>query len=505
MQSEKCNLQRQILTVVLVTNVILTSVLGNLYHVSRPRRITHNTADVNEEVILEPGKQIGNLLGRPGEGYYVQVEIGTPSQKLNVLIDTGSSNLAVACKPQTELHTYFQPEKSSTYQNVGKSVNVPYTIGSWSGELGEDVIKISTLLGPTVRANIACINKAEQFFINNSDWQGILGLGYADIARPDSSVEPLFDTMVKNRMARNVFSVQLCGLGYFSPNPNNTVGGSLIFGGSSPELYTGELFSTPVNKEWYYEVIIVDIEVAGSSLDMDCKEYNFGKTIVDTGTTNLRLPYRVFNKLVQYMKQELQANRDVSTLPTDGFWSGDEVLCWKAGQVPYNVFPTVSLVLPVNATATFKLVISPMQYMRPVGEENDDSPENDCFKMGISSLDSGSVIGAIVMEGFYIVFDRENKQVHFGNSTCRVVDPFAVKSNVQGYMKYIGDYKDCAYKKIEGHNKTLSIVGYVLAGVCGVCILPLILFVIQWQCRKCPCRKLKRSNSDVKDLVEEDS
>lgn len=77
----------------------------------------------------------------------------------------------------------FHVYRSSTYEKLGRSVKVPYTIGSWSGDLGEDEIRMSTFSDTAVRANIACINQAEHFFINESDWQGILGLGYAGIAR----------------------------------------------------------------------------------------------------------------------------------------------------------------------------------------------------------------------------------------------------------------------------------------------------------------------------------
>ena len=43
------------------------------------------------------------------------------------------------------------------------------------------------------------------------------------------------------------------------------------------------------------------------------------------------------------------------------------------------------------------------------------------------------------MEGFYVVFDRVNKQVMFANSTCRQVDPNAVKSHIIGHIKYTGN------------------------------------------------------------------
>lgn len=45
-----------------------------------------------------------------------------------------------------------------------------------------------------------------------------------------------------------------------------------IIGGVDPSLYVGELWYTPIRREWYYEVIIVRIEVNGQDLNMDCKE-----------------------------------------------------------------------------------------------------------------------------------------------------------------------------------------------------------------------------------------
>ena len=43
-------------------------------------------------------------------------------------------------------------------------------------------------------------------------------------------------------------------------------------------------------------------------------QYNFGKTIVDSGTTNLRLPTRVFNSVLAKMKAYLKVGSILSNL-----------------------------------------------------------------------------------------------------------------------------------------------------------------------------------------------
>lgn len=73
--------------------------------------------------------------------------------------------------------------RSSTYESQDITVEVPYTQGKWKGILGSDMVTLNGASNITVRANLACITESSNFFINGSNWQGILGLAYADIAR----------------------------------------------------------------------------------------------------------------------------------------------------------------------------------------------------------------------------------------------------------------------------------------------------------------------------------
>lgn len=57
-----------------------------------------------------------------------------------------------------------------------------------------------------------------------------------------------------------------------------------IIGGIDRSLYVGEIWYTPIRKEWYYEVIIVKLEVNGQDLNMDCKEVSRQWWTCPTGT-----------------------------------------------------------------------------------------------------------------------------------------------------------------------------------------------------------------------------
>lgn len=46
------------------------------------------------------------------------------------------------------------------------------------------------------------------------------------------------------------------------------------------------------------------------------------------------------------------------------------------------------------------------------------SAQEDCYKFAVSQSSTGTVMGAVIMEGFYVVFDREHKRIGFAVSTC---------------------------------------------------------------------------------------
>ncbi|KAA8593900.1 beta-secretase 2 [Etheostoma spectabile] len=461
--------------VVLTQRVVLTSDGNGLSLASDP------TGTVN---FLD---MIHNLEGDSGRGYYIEMSIGTPGQKVNILVDTGSSNFAVAAAPHPFITHYFNTALSSTYQSVGRTVAVRYTQGNWEGELGVDRVSIPKGLNGTVIINIAAILSSDGFFLPGVNWQGILGLAYPMLARPDSSVEPFFNSLVQQMGIPDIFSLQMCGAGLSASSTADPAGGSLIMGGTEPTLYRGSLWYTPIVEEWYYQVEVLKLEVGDQNLDLDCREYNMDKAIVDSGTTLLRLPVNVFNAVVEAITRS-SLIQDFSS----GFWDGSKLACWMKGETPWMFFPKLSIFLrATNTSQSFRITILPQLYIQPI---TDVDGTLDCFRFGLSSSANGLVIGATVMEGFYVVFDRAQRRLGFALSNCAVSGEVAL-SEIAGPFSAADVAANCSAGVLKG--PLLWVISYALMAVCAVVLIILLLLLVL------PCRNRNRSGeiTDESSLV----
>jgi len=113
---------------------------------------------------------------------------------LEFLIDTGSSNMAIAgpkCQDEMdhkcEIETYYYPEKSSTSVDQHIPIETEYGKGAWSGDIYRDVVAFPGD-GPRTTAEFAVISHEKDFFLRNSINEGILGLAYKTLATDDVQV-----------------------------------------------------------------------------------------------------------------------------------------------------------------------------------------------------------------------------------------------------------------------------------------------------------------------------
>ncbi|XP_040842581.1 beta-secretase 2 isoform X2 [Ochotona curzoniae] len=368
---------------------------------------------------------VDNLQGDSGRGYYLEMLLGTPPQKLQILVDTGSSNFAVAGAPHPYVDSYFEADRSSTYRPRGVDVTVRYTQGSWTGSLGEDLVSIPKGFNTSLLVNVATIFESENFFLPGIKWNGILGLAYATLAKPSSSLETFFDSLVAQARIPDVFSMQMCGAGLPVAGAG-TNGGSLVLGGIEPSLYKGDIWYTPIKEEWYYQIEILKLEIGGQSLNLDCREYNADKAIVDSGTTLLRLPQKVFDAVVEGVAR------------------------------------------------------SSLLYIQPMMGAG---LNYECYRFGISASTNALVIGATVMEGFYVVFDRARKRVGFAASPCAEVAGAPV-SEISGPFS-TDDLASSCVPAPALPEPTLWLISYALMSVCGAILLTLIaLLLLPLRCRQ---------------------
>ncbi|XP_070232528.1 beta-secretase 2 isoform X2 [Bos mutus] len=377
---------------------------------------------------------VDNLQGDSGRGYYLEMQIGTPPQKLQILVDTGSSNFAVAGAPHPYIDSYFDAERSSTYRPKGFDVTVKYTQGSWTGFVGEDVVTIPKGFNSSFLVNIATIFESENFFLPGIRWNGILGLAYATLAK--------------------------------------------VLGGIEPTLYKGDIWYTPIKEEWYYQIEILKLEIGGQSLNLDCREYNADKAIVDSGTTLLRLPQKVFDAVVEAVAR-------TSLIPefSEGFWTGSQLACWTNSETPWSYFPKISIYLrDENSSRSFRITILPQLYIQPMMGAG---LNYECYRFGISPSTNALVIGATVMEGFYVVFDRAQKRVGFAASPCAEIAGAPV-SEISGPFSTEDIASNCV-PALPLNEPVLWIVSYTLMSVCGVILLVLItLLLLPVRCRHHP-------------------
>uniref|UniRef100_A0A673GDG1 Beta-secretase 2-like n=1 Tax=Sinocyclocheilus rhinocerous TaxID=307959 RepID=A0A673GDG1_9TELE len=364
---------------------------------------------------------INNLKGDSGRGYYMQMVIGTLGQTLNILVDTGSSNFAVAAAAHPFIIHYY---------------------------------------------NRALFHRMNFVFF---------------FSQPDPSVEPFFNSVVRQTSIPDVFSLQMCGAGVSASTTADPAGGSLIMGGVEPTLYRGSVWYTPVLEEWYYQVEVLKLEVGAQNLNLDCKEYNSDKAIVDSGTTLLRLPGNVFSAVVEAIMQT-SLIKDFSA----GFFDGTKLACWMRGESPWRLFPKISIYLrAMNTSQSFRLTILPQLYVQPV--TNIDGTL-DCFRFGISPSANGLVIGATVMEGFYVIFDRTQKRVGFAVSAC-------VGRWIAGPFLAEGVASDCT-SGVSLREPVMWVIVYGLMGICALVLILLLILLIL------PCRRYRDGEiTDESSLV----
>ena len=205
-----------------------------------------------------------------------------------------------------------------------------------SGFVSQDVVSISDITIARQDFTEATEESGLSFVIGRFD--GILGLAHDSISR--GNIVPPFYNMVHQGLVDDpVFAF------YLSDSDD---GSEVVFGGSDPDHYEGDISYLPVTNETYWEVDIDSITLG----DNVTKLSNYG-AVLDTGTSLLVMSLDLaatFSRQIgatQIISGEYTIDcTKLSSLPSLTFTLGGTNLRFPLWTILWNLLASVYLVSP---------------------------------------------------------------------------------------------------------------------------------------------------------------
>ncbi|KAG0787920.1 hypothetical protein G6F16_000998 [Rhizopus arrhizus] len=238
--------------------------------------------------------------------YYATIEIGTPPQSFDVVLDTGSADLwinSVGCPNTSCPFNVYDEKASSTYVSspndtfsagYGSSLPLRYANGAFGFEtitLGNVTIK---------HQKFARVYNESDHLLFTSDKAlvhpaGILGLGFPDLTSSNQGAynPPLFSMAQQGLIPAPVFSWA------YGPGFTLAAKGEMTLGGTDPTKYTGDIHYLPViststqgptHWQFYAQTLGLTGGAASSNLSLVSDGHLTMHTIFDTGTPTTALP-----------------------------------------------------------------------------------------------------------------------------------------------------------------------------------------------------------------------
>ena len=324
-----------------------------------------------------------------GITYTTNITIGG-SQKFDVVLDTGSTTLAVAGSTCSNcgVSPSYSPGASGSDQHSTSTAQYGDQ-SMWQAENYSDTIAITGDSSLTMR--FASITSQTGFFRQGVPSEGIIGMGGEAIASPGT------DAYIAERMKSSLgdnFAVQLC-----------VDDGTLWFGEpdktheSSAEAYTPLVQIT--SEPSYYAVNVASAAIGSASIGVS------GDAVVDTGTSIMVLSSSEVSSLISAVmgSPNYSAAFGSQTLSDNA----SDIECLTSSMTATQIdaaLPPFTITLPDTGTGSFTLSLPATQsYFIPVQGE---------FCFGVASV-SGlpTILGDSFLHGVVAIFDVDKSQIGF--------------------------------------------------------------------------------------------
>ncbi|BEI85796.1 hypothetical protein CcaverHIS002_0600830 [Cutaneotrichosporon cavernicola] len=349
-------------------------------------------------------QQAGVALLDTGAAYFAEIEIGTPPQKLKVMVDTGSSFLWVldGCIDPSECgkSPKFNPGASKSLSQTTKPFHIPYMDGYTTGHVAFDTV---TLAGQT--ANQVKFGLSDNLTEWNIGAAGLLGMGPG----PDS-----WWRTVVNTWSKPYFSLFLDPFSQDADSYNPQNGGArLILGGTDSSLFTGNMSWVPAQTDLWWAVGLESATIKGQDVYLNVdKKYCIGNrtiAMLDSGSTFMSIPNDAAE--IIYPALGMQTIGGYDFIPSDNMTGSDTTVIYTFGGIEYPVDGVWGCDTAADIAKAFGLSVRDLS----------GSPYW-CVPNVVINTEQYWVFGAPFLQTVYSVYQANPPQVGFARLSKAAVD-----------------------------------------------------------------------------------
>jgi len=219
-------------------------------------------------------------------GYLATIQMGTPPQDFEILMDSGSADLWVGstnCQSQTGggcgNHTFLGADTSSSFVDSNQPFNITYGTGNVAGNIITDDIVVAGLSLTAHKFGVATSESVE-FSDDSVPFSGLMGLAQSTLSQ-QSTLTPVESLAKAGLIKEAITSYKISRL---ADQKND---GEITFGGLDETKFDAATLTTVdnVSKQGFWEADMPSVTVDGKDTGLA------GRTaILDTGTTLIIVP-----------------------------------------------------------------------------------------------------------------------------------------------------------------------------------------------------------------------
>lgn len=304
--------------------------------------------------------------------YFASIEVGTPPQKLTVMVDSGSTDLIIPsfdCDTCPKNSTRFNPRTSSTLRNPKTDFSITYNDGRVDGQVVQESVQFAGHL--VTNQTLGLVQNYSLSFDRHCD--GILGLGFRFFDQMQNSSTFMENMLAQRVINRNVFSFVL--------GDEHSRQSILTLGGYNSSL-SGNITWSPIVGNYFWSVYLNTVYWDGVAITNDSSI-----ALIDSGTSLIRIPKEKFDPIVKSLNVIKFDNQYI-------------VKCEGGPKVGFQI---------ENTTFT----LGPEQYIvkrfTPAS-----APAGWCSLGIIPHSQPYFMLGDVFMRQFQTIFDGENSRIGFG-------------------------------------------------------------------------------------------